>query len=88
MDYKARLQATCQDLKALLNSQPGTGAYLAELNAIESQMARREGDEELKSSGERISGLMRTLATIHAHDGKPLLNAERHKQFKRESLFE
>jgi hypothetical protein len=88
MDYKARLQATCQDLKALLSSQPGTGAYLAELNAIESQMARREGDEELKSSGERISGLMRTLATVHTHDGKPLLNAERHKQFMRDSVFE
>jgi hypothetical protein len=88
MDYKAPLQATCQDLKALLNSQPGTGAYLAELNAIESQMARREGNEELKSSGERISGLMRTLATVHAHDGKPLLNAERYKQFMRDSVFE
>jgi hypothetical protein len=88
MDYKARLQATYQDLKALLNSQPGTGAYLAELNAIESQMARREGDEELKSSGERISGLMRTLATVHAQDGKPLLSAERYKQFMRDSVFE
>jgi hypothetical protein len=88
MDYKAQLQATCQDLKALLNSQLGTGAYLAELNAIESQMARREGDEELKSSGERISGLMRTLATVHAYDGKPLLNAERYKQFMRDSVFE
>jgi hypothetical protein len=88
MDYKGRLQATCQDLKALLNNQPGTGAYLAELAGIESQMARREGDEELKSSGERISGLMRTLATVHAHDGKPLLNAERYNRFVRDSVFE
>jgi hypothetical protein len=88
MDYKARLQATCQDLKALLNSQPGTGAYLAELNAIESQMAKRESVEELKSSGDRIFRLMQTLATIHAQDGKPLLNAERYTQFMRDSVFE
>jgi hypothetical protein len=88
MDYNARLEATCQDLKALLNSQRGTGAYLAELNAIESQMARREGEDELKSSGERIRGLMRTLATVHAQDGKPLLNLERYKQFMRDSVFE
>jgi hypothetical protein len=88
MDYKARLLATCEDLKELLNSQPGTGAYLGELNAIESQMARRESDEELKSSGDRIRGLMRTLATIHAHDGRPILNAERYKQFMRDSVLE
>jgi hypothetical protein len=88
MDYKAQLEATCEDLKALLNSQPGTGAYLGELNAIESQMTRRESDEELKSSGDRIRGLMRTLATIHGHDGRPILNAERYNQLLRDSVFE
>ena len=88
MDYKTRLQATCEYLKALLNSPPGTGAYLRELNAIESQMAKRESVEELKSSGDRILGLMRTLATVHAYDGKPILNAERYKQFMRDSVFE
>jgi hypothetical protein len=88
MDYKARLQAICQDLKALLNSQPGTGAYLAELNAIESQMAKRESVEELKSSGDRLLRPMQTLATTRAHDGKPLLNTERYEQHMRDSVFE
>ena len=88
MDYKARLQATCQHLKALLNSQPGTGAYVAELSAIESQLAKRGSVEELKSSGDRILRLMQTLATIHGHDGKPILNAGRYNQFMRDSVFE
>jgi hypothetical protein len=88
MDYKPRLQATCQYLKSLLSSQLGSGAYLAELNAIESQMAKRESDEELRGSGDRVRGLMRTLATIHAHDGKPILNSERYKQFMRDSVLE
>jgi hypothetical protein len=88
MEYKTALRMTCEDLRKLLSSQTGSAVYRGELQAIEASIERQEERKELENLGKRIQTLMRTLSTVYGNDGTPILNAERYKQFMRESLFD
>jgi hypothetical protein len=87
MEYKDRLQMTCEDLTKLLQSQNGPEVYLNELRAIGDAIAQCE-QRELENLGGRVRDLMRTLASVHGSAGNPLLNADRYKQFVREVFDE
>jgi hypothetical protein len=88
MEYKDKLQMTCEDLTQLLRSQNGPEVYLNELRAIEDAIAQCGERRELENLGGRIRDLMRTLASVHGSAGNPLLNADRYKQFVREVFDE
>jgi hypothetical protein len=88
MEYKASLQMTCEDLTKLLESQTVPEVYLSELRAIEGAIAPCEEPNQLEHLGARVRDLMKTLASAHGSDGKPLLSADRYEQFMRESVLE